>query len=212
VPRDSSREALRRAHASQTILREDRQNDAVRALVQELADTARSLLAEAVAHRDELLHQALSSSATRPPELIQAEARVAHLTDELAFAQRKLEQSDKELAVVDAQVDNTTTLIREAARAVIADAIASWAQRLAVRMDAIETERAALHGAVLFSQGLGLLLPTIVHDTDLRAAPDFITRNTMGERTARSASVAWREAFESLQVDPGSPLPDYEEK
>ena len=171
TPREGPRDALRRAHATRATLIADTRRDATRALAQELVDTARSLLKEAAAHRDELFQSALASNTSRPPELIEAEKRVVHLTNELAFANEKMRQSDNELAIAKSETDATTILIRDTARAVVADAITSWAARLKDRLDAIDKERGVLHGALRFCEGIGLLLPPMVHEVDLRPPP-----------------------------------------
>lgn len=208
IPREGPREGLRRAFAAHASLLEDKRREAAQALARELVDTAREMLREAAGRRDELFQSALASNTNRPPALIEAEARVAHLTDELAFAQEKLRQADNAVADAKREADTTTILIRDTARVVVADAITSWATRLKDRLDAIDEERGVLHGALRFCEGIGLLLPPVAHEVDLRQPPDFITRNTPGERTAQASAAAWREAFNALQVSANAPLPE----
>ena len=212
TPRESPREGLRRAHAARATLLEDKRREATHALAKELTDTARTLLKEAVAHRDDLLQKALASDTSRPPSLVEAERRVAHLTEELSFAQERLKQADAAVADAKREADATVALIRENARAVVANELTHWAERLARRMRDIDAQRAALHGAIVFCEGQGILLGETVHSTDMRQPPDFSTRNTPGEKTSSASAGAWRAAFDDLQKDPNAILPIDEEE
>jgi hypothetical protein len=211
VPRDSSRDALRRAYEARRSLLDDKRRDATRALSQELLGKARALLKEAEANRDAIKKHALQSSDARTPELIDAEERVSFLTEEIKFASERLRQADNEMAIARSETEQTAVLIRDAARAVIAEGIAAYAARLNDRIKEVEDDRAVLRGAVIFAEGLGLLLDHATHQVDLRPPPDMTTRNMPLEVAARSSAAAWRSAFAALQEDPDAPLPTEEE-